>query len=282
MGITKSNIRLIAKSFKSKSINCGDALIYSVLGVQGVYSEIEHLLAEEDYPVHKLVENDIIMDSATQFGTTIHVSTLFKLLGYHRVETLDLFPDEDPDIIADLNSPFPTNLWDCYDLVVDAGTTEHCFNIREVLGNAVRALKVGGLVTHILPMSGWLGHGFYQFSPDLFNSFYKSNGFDEIEIKIQLQIGQKYFYFDCDPEMPLPPDFWGIQAMLFFVARKMHHVSEIRNPNQSVFDLPLDHPLRVEKKKSRWAVFVSKLLPDVMKKYLRRKLFFMRTTLYPL
>ena len=282
MGITRSNIKLIAKSLKNKSIHGGNALVYSVLGVQGVYAEVAYLLSEEGYPVHNLAENEIVMDSITQFGTSIHVSTLLKMLGYERVETLDLYPDEHPDIIADLNTPFPPELWNRYDLVIDSGTAEHCFNVREVLGNAVRALKVGGLVMHTLPMSGWAGHGFYQFSPDVFSSFYKKNGFDEVEIMIELHIGFKTFYFEYDPDKPLPGDFWGIPAQVFFVARKVRDVAEILNPNQSVFDLPMDHPLRVEKKKSKLIVFVAKILPDVFKKYLSRKLFFIRTAIHPL
>ena len=282
MGITRSNIKLIAKALKNKGVCGGSALVYSVLGVQGGYSEVARLLSEEGYPAHLLAENERVMDSITQFGTTIHVSTLLKMLGYERSETLDLFPDERPDIIADLNTPFPADLWNRFDLVIDSGTAEHCFNIKEVLGNAVRALKVGGVVMHILPMSGWVGHGFYQFSPDVFSAFYKRNGFSEIEIMIELRIGFKMFYFVYDPEKPLPGDFWGIPAQVFFVARKVRGVVEILNPNQSVFDLPLDHPLRVGKKKSPLFFLVAKILPDVFKKYLCRKLFFMRTTIHPL
>lgn len=282
MGITRSNIKLIAKSLKNKNIAGGDALVYSVLGVQGTYSDVEQLLTEEGYPLRRLAEHDVVIDSLTQFGTTIHVSTLLKMLGYQRAETLDLFPDENPDIIADLNVPFPETLCNRYDLVIDSGTAEHCFNVREVLGNAVRALKVGGLVVHTLPISGWLGHGFYQFSPDVFAAFYKANGFDECEMKIELLLGASSCYFDYDPEQALPGDFWGIKAQVVFVARKFREVSDICNPNQSVFALPLDHPLRIEKKRSPLFLFAVRVLPDVLKKYIARRLFFMRTELHPL
>lgn len=282
MGITASNIRLVAKALKGKDVRNETALIYSVLGVQGGYLDVERVLSEEGYPVRRLAEDEIVLDSITQFGTTVHVTTLFRMLGYGNVDTLDLFPDERPDIIGDLNVPFPEELWNRYDLVFDSGTAEHCFNIKEVLGNAVRALKVGGRVMHILPMSGFAGHGFYQFSPDLFAAFYGKNGFGEIDIKIELRIGLKSWYYDFDPEQPLPGDFWGIPAQVFFAARKLRQVDEIVMPNQSVFELPLDHPLRAARKNSGLAVLAKQLLPDVLKKYLLRKQFFLRTKLHPL
>ncbi len=282
MGITASNIRLVAKSLRGKNIAGQSALIYSVLGVQGTYDEVVQHLAAERYPVRSLSNNEIMLDSITQFGTTVHVTTLFKMLGYEQVDTLDLFPDEHPAIIADLNIPLPRELWNSYDLVFDSGTAEHCFNVLEVLGNAVRALRIGGRVIHILPMSGFAGHGFYQFSPDLFAAFYGKNGFDEIDIKIELRIGLKSWYFDFDQDKPLPGDFWGIPAQVFFAARKQHQLDEIVMPNQSVFELPLDHPLRAERKNSSLTILAKQLLPDVLKKYLLRKQFFSRTSLYPL
>lgn len=283
MGITASNIRLVAKALQGKNITAGQsALIYSVLGVQGTYDEVTRLLAAECYPTRQLLGDDIVLDSVTQFGTTVHVTTLFKMLGYGQVDTLDLFPDEYPAIIADLNLPLPAELWNRYDIVFDSGTAEHCFNVKEVLGNAVRALRVGGRVMHILPMSGFVGHGFYQFSPDLFVAFYSKNGFAEIDIKIELRIGLTSWYFDFDPEKPLPGDFWGIPAQVCFAARKLRHVDEIVMPNQGVFELPLDHPLRAVSKNSGLTLLAKRLLPDVLKKYLLRKQFFSRTKLHPL
>jgi SAM-dependent methyltransferase len=282
MGITASNIRLVAKSLRQKETICGSALIYSVLGVQGTYSEVEQILREEEFPYHHLSENEIVMDSLTNFGVTIHVTTLFRMFGYDTVDTLDLFADEHPAIIADLNAPLPTGLWNRYDLVFDSGTTEHCFNVKEVLGNAVRALKVGGRIIHILPVSGFAGHGFYQFSPDLFSSFYGQNGFDEIEMKIELHNGLKAYYFDFDPDRPLSADFWGAQAQVFFTARKVRQAEEIAIPNQRVFELPLDHPLRAGKESTPLMRLAKKLLPEDLKKYLWQKRFFRRTKLHPL
>lgn len=283
MGITASSIRLLAKALLEKEINSTHtALVYSVLGVQGTYEEVEKILRSENYQLVEQSDTEIVLDSVTQFGNTIHVATLFKMLGYGRADTLDLFPDEHPDLIVDLNRSLPQHLWNQYDLVFDAGTAEHCFNVKEVLGNAARALRVGGRVMHILPMSGFAGHGFYQFSPDLFAAFYGANGFGEIEIKIDLRIGLKSWYFDFAPEKPLPGDFWGIPAQVFFAARKMREVDEIVMPNQSVFELPLDHPLRAAKEITPLTLLAKRFLPDVLKKYLLRKQFFMSTKLYPL
>lgn len=282
MGLTASNIRLVAKALKQKHIVGGTALIYSVLGVQGGYADVATILNDERYPYHTLSENEVVLDAVTQFGTSLHVTSLFRMFGYESVDTLDLFPDEHPAIIADLNSPFAAKLCNRYDMVFDSGTAEHCFNVKEVLGNAVRALKVGGLVMHILPISGFAGHGFYQFSPDLFAGFYGKNGFNEIDIKVELRIGSKAYYFDLDPDLPLPGDFWGIPAQLFFTARKARQVEEIVMPSQSVFELPLEHPMRAGSHITPLQQLAKSVLPDVLKKYLLRRRFFSATKLHPL
>jgi SAM-dependent methyltransferase len=280
MGLTASNLRLVAQELNRRGVSGGRALIYSVLGVQGSLQEVRDLLARDGYPVRDLAHHEVQLDSLTQFGTSLHVSTLFRMLGYDRVETVDLFPDEGPDIIADLNSPFPPNLCDSYDLVFDSGTTEHCFHVKQVLENALRALKVGGVVMHILPMSGFAGHGFYQFSPELFSGFYGSNGFAEIALKVELRIGSRAYYFDFDPDSPLPGDFWGIPAQLFFSARKVSKVEQVRLPNQRVFDLPLDHALRSGEQYTTLQRIAKRILPDVLKKYLLRRRFFSRVELH--
>lgn len=73
--------------------------------------------------------------------------------------------------VFDLN--YPQSLGE-YDLVIDPGTTEHCFNVGQALMNAANAVKPGGHIFHCGPLS-MVNHGFYNFCPTLFHDFYTQN-----------------------------------------------------------------------------------------------------------
>ena len=55
-----------------------------------------------------------------------------------------------------------------YDAVIDGGTLEHVFDFPMALRNAMRLAKPGGALFLCTPANNLFGHGFYQFSPDLF------------------------------------------------------------------------------------------------------------------
>lgn len=76
--------------------------------------------------------------------------------------------------IVDLN--YPQEYLGRFDLVLDPGTTEHCFNIGQALMTAASAVKQGGRILHLSPMT-MVNHGFYNLCPTLFHDFYTQNGF---------------------------------------------------------------------------------------------------------
>lgn len=79
--------------------------------------------------------------------------------------------------ILDLNFPLPETWRGDYDLVIDAGTIEHCANIGQALMNAAQAVAPGGHVYHGPPLS-MLNHGFYNICPTLLFDFYSTNGWE--------------------------------------------------------------------------------------------------------
>ncbi|OFY99913.1 MAG: hypothetical protein A2Z97_00650 [Bdellovibrionales bacterium GWB1_52_6] len=108
---------------------------------------------------------------------------LFKLLGVGRVESLDYSSYEGASICHDLNRPIPDSLKSQFDLVFDGGTLEHVFNFPVALKNAMELVRPGGFLLSILPGNNQVGHGFYQFSPELFhNALNKVNGFELLEL----------------------------------------------------------------------------------------------------
>jgi hypothetical protein len=101
------------------------------------------------------------------------------ILSSKKMDSLDFSVYEGANIVHDLNLPIQDNLMHHYDTVIDFGTTEHIFNVPQVLDNCSKLIKVGGKIIHILPSNNFNGHGFYQFSPELFYSYYsKANGFN--------------------------------------------------------------------------------------------------------
>jgi SAM-dependent methyltransferase len=78
--------------------------------------------------------------------------------------------------VVDLNEPLPADLARRFDVVVDTGTCEHCFNVAQAFCNACEALAAGGFLVHAAPMSR-VNHGFWCFSPTIYPDFFEENGF---------------------------------------------------------------------------------------------------------
>jgi hypothetical protein len=96
-------------------------------------------------------------------------------LGATSIESLDYSDFEGASLIHNLNEPLSQNpsLEESrgkYDLVLDFGTSEHVFQPAQSIANSISLLKVGGKFSCTLPISCWLEHGFYQFSPTFFSS----------------------------------------------------------------------------------------------------------------
>jgi hypothetical protein len=100
----------------------------------------------------------------------------FSLIGYD-LTIADIATIRGDEVIIDLNEPLdPSLLARPFDLVIDGGTAEHCFNIGQALKNMADLVKVGGCIMHINPAS-MFNHGFYNLNPTLYHDFYSENGF---------------------------------------------------------------------------------------------------------
>src|SRR6266700_7939841 len=78
--------------------------------------------------------------------------------------------------ILDLNfDAIPDCMRRRYDVVFNFGTTEHIFNQWNCFEFMHDALKVGGVVYHQLPASGYLDHGYYCYTPLFFREMAHAN-----------------------------------------------------------------------------------------------------------
>ncbi|MBI5629800.1 MAG: class I SAM-dependent methyltransferase [Elusimicrobia bacterium] len=180
MGISRSALKILMKEasrrrFEGRLLTLGrQDVLFSEEVLRVVAREFGFKLAQTEpaAPSHNpaLAEEGCIGDD-----------WLFGSLGFSGVETLDFSDFESARHVFDMNRPaaeIPAGLAERFDVILDAGTIEHVFNIPNALGGIFRMLKPGGRVIHIAPSSNHMDHGFYMFSPTLFWDYYQANGFE--------------------------------------------------------------------------------------------------------
>lgn len=140
------------------------------IGRQKLYlieADVKHLLGTKSAYKHEVYCEYLL---TSYFGATA-------------VESLDFSDYEGTSLLHDLNSPIPADFYGRFDTVIDAGSLEHIYNVPNALKNLSSLCKPGGQILHILPANNFCGHGFWQFSPELFFSLYSNKrGYKETEI----------------------------------------------------------------------------------------------------
>lgn len=152
----------------------------------GSQRSVDSVLREFDRPTFALPKNKSLY----------FAEDLMNPLGF-RVDALDASPYEGANIIHDLNLPIPDHFSGRYDLVIDGGTLEHVFNFPVAISNVMKLVKTGGDIFLFTPANNQCGHGFYQFSPELFfRIFAERNGFELLRLYISTPSGT---YHVIDP-----------------------------------------------------------------------------------
>ncbi len=103
---------------------------------------------------------------------------LARALGATQVVACDASAYEGADFTHDLNIPVSEAMQEQFDAVIDSGTLEHVFNFPVAIASCMRMVKTGGALFLFTPANNYFGHGFYQFSPELFyRVLSEDNGF---------------------------------------------------------------------------------------------------------
>src|SRR5688572_3667541 len=107
-----------------------------------------------------------------------YAEKLFELLGATKVDSFDASRYEGSSQVHDFNTPIADGFHRKYTAIIDGGSLEHVFNFPVAVGNCMQMLRAGGHFLGISPTNNQMGHGFYQFSPELFfRVFSPENGF---------------------------------------------------------------------------------------------------------
>ena len=180
MGIAVAELEFL---IRIKDYIKGDAL---QLGRQGMHIVFRQDIFDSAQEVFKkyFPEGNI----GDILATRPHADALFTYLGANTVESIDYSPFEQASIIHDLNKPVPSELHNRFDFIYDGGTIEHIYDVKTTMENIKSMLKVGGIFAGLSVADNCLGHGFYQFSPELYRTVfseeagYKIHSFELVEI----------------------------------------------------------------------------------------------------
>lgn len=130
-----------------------------------------------------------------------YAESLLNFIGAKSIHSYDVSPYEGATHLHDMNMEISKDLTDKYTTVLDGGSLEHVFNFPVAIKNCMEMIKVGGHFLGITPANNFMGHGFYQFSPDLYYSvFSRDNGFEVVRmIAYEDKPGAKW-YLVRDPK----------------------------------------------------------------------------------
>jgi hypothetical protein len=127
-------------------------------------------------------------------------SLLLQHFGAASVDSWDYSDYEGASHIADMNKPLNERL-STYDTVIDAGTLEHVYNAPQAFLNVSELCRDGGQILHVSPGNNFCGHGFWQFSPELFFSLYcESTGYSETRVFLASDYRTDIWYEVVKPE----------------------------------------------------------------------------------
>lgn len=97
-----------------------------------------------------------------------YAEALLKTLGADEVTSFDASSYEGATVVHDMNQPIAREHYGRYSAVIDGGSLEHVFNFPRAMRNCMSMVAPGGHFLGITPANNLFGHGFYQFSPELF------------------------------------------------------------------------------------------------------------------
>jgi len=172
-------------------INYGTAMLLSRTGVFQKYRESSEtcslmMLGRQTMSLTNDNQKKAVINSFKNYGKGVDIRNKSILrdsysedfltdVGVTSIDSLDCSEFENCSTIKNLNTLFSNDksndeIKEKYDIVLDFGTSEHVFSPPTSIANSIFMLKNGGGLVLVLPISGWIEHGFYQFSPNFFRS----------------------------------------------------------------------------------------------------------------
>ncbi len=130
-----------------------------------------------------------------------YAEPLLGMLGAEGIDSLDYSDYEGANILHDMNLPIPAELKEKYSLVLESGSLEHIFNFPVSIANCMEMTAKDGHLIIITPVNNIMGHGFYQFSPEIFyRVLNERNGFEISQMLVFEYSPELKWYAVKDPK----------------------------------------------------------------------------------
>jgi hypothetical protein len=189
------------------------------------------LLREQKWDVTDEQRDSLLAPS----GST--ADEFLRILGAKEILAVDASDYEGAAIVHDMNTPIDARHAGRFDAVFDGGTLEHVFNFPVGIANAMRLVRTGGHYLAATPANNFFGHGFYQFSAELYyRIFSEENGFRiESMVVWEESSGSPYYEISDPAAVRSRVEFVSRRpTYLFIQARKIADVPPFRTyPQQS-------------------------------------------------
>jgi hypothetical protein len=190
MGFETNTIKLLLKA-KELGVNFEKVITIGRQGLHLKENELQDLLVKSGFSSEQ---------SSKIFKNNNFAEPFLKLLGAKITDSMDASSYEGATIIHDLNQPIANQLKSKYTLVIDGGSLEHVFNFPMAIKNCMQLVETGGYIISIAPANNFFGHGFYQFSPELFfRIFNASNGYRSLKMYFFIEGKESEIYEVSDP-----------------------------------------------------------------------------------
>jgi hypothetical protein len=230
MGLDYNGVKFILYA-KSLGIDFAET---ATIGRQYLYldpSEFQQILSNFNYHIDS-EHLELIFTENSGYS-----EAFFRYIGANNIYSFDRSNYENATYLHDLNCIIPECYQNKYDTVIDGGALEHIFNFPVAIKNCMEMVKIGGHYLGMTIGNNFMGHGFYQFSPELlFRIFTKENGYEIVNLLAMETSAESQWFSVKDPNELKERVTLVNQAPLyiFVIAKKVAAVEIFKNvPQQS-------------------------------------------------
>ena len=187
------------------------------------------------------IYRSLILSMGIPYQKTLYADAFFRGLGAKSMDVMDASNYEGANVLHNLNEPVSRGLVERYDCVFDGGSLEHVFNLPQALKNCMEMVKVSGHFIAITPANAFCGHGFYQFSPEIFYSTLSAENGYEVE-KMLFNYRNQWYCVRRPAEIRMRQELLTDEPTLLFISARRIEAKPIfeKWPQQSDYLLTWD------------------------------------------
>jgi hypothetical protein len=158
-----------------------------------------------------------------------------KSLGATSVGSIDNSAYEGASIICDMNRAISEAFYEKFSMLLDGGTLEHIYNFPQAIDNCKRLIEIGGHYIGMSPANNNCGHGFYQFSPELYCRVFGDDSGFHLKKLAWFQYGLDEWHDLNDPKVSGERHSITATDMVYLliIAQKVKRAENSPTPQQS-------------------------------------------------